>query len=231
VLDDYYTIRGEAVHEFLNALVLHWPQPMHLVLISRLNPPLPEASLRAKDGLSRYDAGPSFHHDETAEYLGRVLGAPPNEPTVALAEQRTEGWIAGLHLAGLSLGSGEAPEALLASLSGTEIEIADYLLDEVFTHQPPEIQRFLLRTSILDASAAHCAKPSPAVIIVTATPAPAMDWVERANLFLIPLDNRAEWYRYHHLFRICCSSACGLGEPGRGEGVALEGVGWFAEQV
>jgi ATP/maltotriose-dependent transcriptional regulator MalT len=108
VLDDYYTIQGEAVHDFLNALVLHWPQPMHLVLISRLNPPLPLASLRAKGQLLEIRTHDlRFTHDETATYLSRVLPAPPSERTVTLAEQRTEGWIAGLHLAGLSLSSVE----------------------------------------------------------------------------------------------------------------------------
>jgi len=159
VLDDYYAIEGHTVHDFLNALVLHWPQPMHLVVISRLNPPLPLASLRAKGLITEIHSRElRFTRAETAEYLNRVLPAPPSEPAVALLEQRTEGWIAGLHLASLSLRSLPDPETLLESLSGAEVDIAGYLVDEVLSRQPPAIQRFLLRTSILDRFCASLAE-------------------------------------------------------------------------
>jgi LuxR family maltose regulon positive regulatory protein len=202
VLDDYYTIQGEAVHDFLNALVRHWPPPMHLVLISRLNPPLPMASLRA-NGLTAeirtHDL--RFTKEETAAYLSRALPAPLGEPAVALLEQQTEGWIVGLHLVSLSLRAGEDPETILASLSGADADIADYLVDEVLSRQPSAIQTFLLRTAILDRFCASLCEAVAASRDPECNARACMDWVERANLFVIPLDNRREWYRYHRLFR------------------------------
>jgi LuxR family maltose regulon positive regulatory protein len=230
VLDDYYTVQGDAVHEFLNALVLHWPQPMHLVLISRLNPPLPVASLRAKGQLVEIRTHDlRFTLDETAEYLGRVLPAPPSERTVALAERRTEGWIAGLHLAGLSLSSVEEPETALASLSGAGIDVADYLMDEVFLRQPPKIQKFLLRTSILDRFCASLCEALPSREDPDCDARACMDWVERANLFLIPLDNRGEWYRYHHLFRDLLQQRLRTeASPGQVDELHCRAAAWFA---
>lgn len=114
-LDDYQAIRGEPVYDFLNSLVRHWPPPLHTVLISRLHPPLPLAGLRAKGLITEIRSRDlRFTRDETAEYLDRVLSVPPSEPTVALLEKRTEGWIADLHLASLSLRAAENPDAFLA---------------------------------------------------------------------------------------------------------------------
>jgi LuxR family maltose regulon positive regulatory protein len=232
VLEDYYTIQGDVVHELLNGLALHWPQPMHLVLISRLNPPLPLASLRARGQLVEIRTHDlRFTYDETAEYLRRVLEAPPSKRTVDLAEQRTEGWIAGLHLAGLSLRSREEPEALLESLSGAEIDIAGYLADEVFSLQPPVIQRFLLRTSILDRFCTSLCEP------IAGSGAPdfdvraCMEWVERADLFVIPLDDRGQWYRYHHLFRdLLQQRLLAEASPDQVKEIHSKASIWFAEQ-
>ena len=201
VLDDYHTIQGTAVHEFLNALVLHWPQPLHLVLISRIAPPLPLADLRAKGQLAElraYDL--RFIRDEIAAYAALALPTPLSESGVALFEARTEGWATGLRLATLTLRAGEDPAAIIASLTGSDPAFADYLMDEVLSRQPANVQAFLLRTSILDR---FCVSLCEAVLAGEESNYDAracVDWVERANLFVIALQGR-EWYRYHHLFQ------------------------------
>ena len=151
VLDDYHAIRGEAVHDFLSELLRHWPQRLHLVLISRSNPPLPLANLRAKGQVAEIRTRDlRFTPEEAAAFLEKALAAPLSQSAVALLDQRLEGWIAGLRLVTLSLGTGADAETELAGLSGTHVEIADYLVDEVMSCQTPAILRFLLATSILD---------------------------------------------------------------------------------
>ena len=151
VLDDYHAIHGEAVPEFLNALVLHWPQPLRLVLISHVAPPLPVADLRARGRLTELRASDlRFIREEIAAYAAQALPASLSESGVALFEARTEGWATGLRLAALTLRAGENPEAIVASLTGSDPAFADYLMDEVLSRQPPNVQTFLLRTSILD---------------------------------------------------------------------------------
>ena len=151
VLDDYHAIRGEAVHDFLSELIRHWPQRLHLVLISRSNPPLPLANLRAKGQVAEIRTRDlRFTPEESAAFLDKVSAAPLSRSAVALLDQRMEGWIAGLRLATLSLRTGADAETELVGLSGTHVEIADYLVDEVISCQTPAILRFLLATSILD---------------------------------------------------------------------------------
>jgi LuxR family transcriptional regulator, maltose regulon positive regulatory protein len=202
VLDDYSSLRGPEVDEFLNALLLHWPTPMHLVLITRTNPSLPLANLRAWGKITEIRSKDlRFSEQDFAAYMSKMLPKTLDGPALALLEQQTDGWIAGLQLAALSLRTAEDPDAFLASLSGSNTEIADYLIDGVLLQQPPVIQKFLLRTSILKRFSADLCQvlvgdDEPNISVIA-----CMDWVERANLFIIPLDNRQEWYRYHHLFQ------------------------------
>ena len=206
VLDDYHAIRGEAVHDFLSELLRHWPQRLHLVLISRSNPPLPLANLRAKGQVAEIRTRDlRFTPEEAAAFLERVLAAPLSQSAVALLDQRLEGWIAGLRLVTLSLCAGADAETELAGLSGTSVEIADYLVDEVISCQTPAILRFLLATSILDrfcAALCECVLGSAASSDGPPCDVPAcIQWLESNNLFVIPLDNDRQWYRYHHLFQ------------------------------
>jgi LuxR family maltose regulon positive regulatory protein len=206
VLDDYYAIRDDAVHDLLSDLLRHWPQRLHLVLISRSNPPWPLASLRAKGQVVEIRTRDlRFTPDEAAAFLDKVLAAPLSPSMMALLDQRLEGWIAGLRLVTLSLGAGANAESELADLSGTHFEIADYLVDEVMASQTPAILRFLLATSILDR---FCAPLCEWVLGSGAgsddPPCDAqarIQWLEDNNLFVIPLDNERQWYRYHHLFQ------------------------------
>jgi LuxR family maltose regulon positive regulatory protein len=206
VLDDYNAIYGAAVHDFLSELIRHWPQRMHLVLISRSNPPLPLANLRATGRVSEIRTRDlRFTLEESAAFLAKVLAVPISQSSVALLDQNVEGWIAGLRLATLSLRTAVDIESELANWSGSTAEIADYLMDQVLSHQPPELRKFLLATSILDRL---CAALCEHVVGVAASnDSPPCDVpvciqrLESANLFVIPLNNDREWYRYHHLFR------------------------------
>ena len=151
VLDDYYVMHDEAVHDFLSQLMRHWPQRLHLVLISRSSPPWPLANLRAKGQVAEIRTRDlRFTPDEAAAFLDKVLAAPLSQSALALLDQRLEGWIAGLRLVTLSLCGRANAESELAGLSGTHVELADYLVDEVVSCQTPAILRFLLATSILD---------------------------------------------------------------------------------
>ncbi len=206
VLDDYYAIRGGAVHDFLSDLLRHWPQRLHLVLISRSNPPWPLANLRAKGQvveIRTHDL--RFTPEETAAFLDKVMAVPPSQSTIAFLDEQLEGWIAGLRLATLSLGAAASAESELARLAGAHVMIADYLVDEVLAHQTPAIQRFLLATSILDrfcANLCHDLLASDTSSDDFLCDARAcIQWLESNNLFVTPLDNKSQWYRYHHLFQ------------------------------
>ena len=162
VLDDYHAIRGEAVHDFLSELIRHWPQRLHLVLISRSNPPLPLANLRAKGQLAEiHGRDLRFTPEESAAFLDKTLAAPLSQSAAALLDQRIEGWVAGLRLATLSLRAGSGAVTELARLSGADAGIADYLVDEVLSRQTPAIQKFLLVTSVLDRFCARAVRTRP----------------------------------------------------------------------
>ena len=151
VLDDYHLITGAAVPDLLVELARRWPQPMHLVLLSRHTPALSLASLRAKGHLTEIRARDlRFTRDEAAGYLEQSLPTSLSQPALDLLERRTEGWIAGLQLASLSLRDAEDPEGLVAGLSGMDAGFADYLADDVLARQPAAIVSFLLQTAILD---------------------------------------------------------------------------------
>jgi len=206
VLDDYYTIRGQAVHDFLSELLRHWPQRVHLVLISRSNPPWPLASLRAKGQVVEIRTRDlRFTPEETATFLDKALAAPLSRSALAFLDQQLEGWIAGLRLVILSLGAGADVESELVDLAGAPVEIADYLMDEVVAGQTPAIMRFLLATSILDRFCAALCRHVLAGDADSDDPScdvrACIQWLESNNLFVTSLDSARQWYRYHHLFQ------------------------------
>jgi LuxR family transcriptional regulator, maltose regulon positive regulatory protein len=206
VLDDYHNIHGDAVHELLSALFRHWPQNLHLVIISRTIPRLPLASLRGRGQLVEVRSRDlRFTREESAAFLAKVLNTTPSEAMVALLDERLEGWIAGLRLATLSLGAYADTRIDLASLSGNQVEIADYLVDEVLSVQAPEMLWFLLANSILDR---FCAELCESVLNGLdrrddrqRDARADIRWLESNNLFVIPLDNDRTWYRYHRLLQ------------------------------
>jgi LuxR family transcriptional regulator, maltose regulon positive regulatory protein len=202
VLDDYNTIRGRDVHELLQGLIRHWPEPLHLVIVTRNDPPLPLPALRARGLLTEIRSRDlRFSSRETALYLEQAVSEPLEPRVVALVEQRTEGWIAGLYLAALSLRAAGGADSVLAALGDAETDATAYLVDEVLSQQPPAILAFLLRTSLLERFSAPLCE---AAVEVSDSKWPArrcLQWIERAGLFVVPLDDRGNWYRYHQLFR------------------------------
>jgi LuxR family transcriptional regulator, maltose regulon positive regulatory protein len=202
VLDDYQSIRGVEVHNLLSELARHWPKTLHLVLISRTNPPIPLTSLRAKGMLGEiHSQDLRFTPQETAAYLSQAQLAPLSQPALHILDERFEGWIAGLHLAVLSLRSAGSQEAVLSALSSENANIAGYLVDEVLIHQVSAIQTFLWKTSILDRFCGSLCEAVVGEIDAAWDARHCLDWIERSELFLTPLDNRREWYRYHQLFQ------------------------------
>jgi LuxR family maltose regulon positive regulatory protein len=199
VLDDYHLLDSQAIDQALTFLVEHLPPLMHLVIATREDPALPLARLRARGDLTEVRAADlRFTPDEAAAFLNQVMGLSLSEEDIAALETRTEGWIAGLQLAALSMQGQEDNAGFIRSFTGSHHFVLDYLLEEVLGQQPERVQTFLLRTSILDRiSAPLC---DAVVRDSSASGRETLDYLERANLFLVPLDNERRWYRYHHLF-------------------------------
>jgi LuxR family maltose regulon positive regulatory protein len=199
VLDDYHLINAKAVDNALTFLLKHLPAQLYLVISSREDPGLPLARLRARGQLTELrTADLRFTPAEAAEFLNRAMGLNLSEIDVTALEARTEGWIAGLQLAALAMQGEQDTARFIQSFTGSHRFVLDYLLEEVLQRQPPDIQDFLLRTSILDRI---CGPLCDAVL--DASPGSGqsvLESLERANLFIVPLDGERRWYRYHHLF-------------------------------
>lgn len=206
VLDDYHLITTPALHEALTLIIDRLPPSVHLLMLSRTDPPLPLARWRVRSQLAEIRAADlRFTAEEAAIFLTEVMGLHLTPDELATLETRTEGWIAALQLAALSMqGQGDV-QGFLRSFTGGQRYVVDYLVDEVLNRQPPAIQCFLLQTSILDQfCAALCAavmtddhEPSS---LSTAQAQAILEQLERSNLFLVPLDSERQWYRYHALF-------------------------------
>jgi LuxR family maltose regulon positive regulatory protein len=201
VFDDYHVITARPIHDALDYLLARLPPHVHLILASRTDPPLALALLRARDELTELRATDlRFTGEEATSFLADVMGLRLAAAQIALLEERTEGWIAGLQLAALSLRGHDDPGAFLDRFAGDHRYIADYLAGEVIDRQPERLRAFLLRTSILDQL---CGPLCDAVMEETwnvGSGATLLAELERANLFLIPLDDERRWYRYHALF-------------------------------
>jgi LuxR family transcriptional regulator, maltose regulon positive regulatory protein len=196
VLDDYHLIREESCHEQTAFLLLNLPPSVEIVLITRADPPLPLARERAAGQLVEIRLTElRFTASEAAALVRNATGVEPAEPDLALLLERTEGWPAGLYLAALSL-NGPPAGASIRQFTGDSRFIVDYLAEEVLNRQPDEVRQFLLRTAILDR---FCA-PLGDAVTESAHAAEVIDVLERENLFVVPLDDNRQWYRYHHLF-------------------------------
>ena len=201
VLDDYHLIDAPDIHDGMLFLLDHLPPRLHLVIASRADPTLALARLRARGDLVEIRAAElRFTPDEAAAYLNDAMGLDLTAGAVATLEQRTEGWIAALQLAALSMQGRPDVSDFIAGFAGDDRYIVDYLVEEVLQRQPERVRTFLQQTSVLDRLS------GPLCDAVTgqdsgAGPGKAMlENLERANLFLVPLDDRRGWYRYHHLF-------------------------------
>ena len=197
VLDDYHLVESMEVQESMLFLVEHLPAQLHLLVASRADPPWPLAGLRARGELLEVRAADlRFTGDEAAVYLNDAMGLDLTAEDVGALEGRTEGWIAALQLAALSLKDRDDPGAFIAGFAGDDRFVVDYLVDEVLNRQPDDIRTFLLETSILN----RLTPPLCAAVTGHRDAKATLETLERSNLFLVALDARRQWYRYHHLF-------------------------------
>jgi len=199
VLDDYHLADSQPVGEALTFLLEHLPPQMHLVVTTREDPHLPLARLRARGQLTELrTADLRFAPGEAAEFFNQAVGLDLTAEDVAALEARTEGWIAGMHMAAISMRGHQDAAGFIRSFTGSHHFVLDYLMEEVLRQQSEDIQAFLLRTSMLDRL---CGPLCDAVTgSLAASGQDTLEYLERANLFIVPLDNERRWYRYHHLF-------------------------------
>jgi len=234
ILDDYHAIDAKFVDHVLTFLLEHLPPQMHLVIATREDPHLPLARLRVQSQLTELRATDlRFTPTEAAEFLNQVMGLNLSAEEIAALGTRTEGWIAGLQLAAISMQGHHDSASFIKSFSGSHHFVMDYLVEEVLHQQPEGIQTFLLRTAILDRL---CGPLCDAVVLdPSAAGQGTLEYLEQANLFIVPLDNERCWYRYHHLFadllrqRLGRSAASSTSE---GTGVAdyhIRASRWYEE--
>jgi LuxR family maltose regulon positive regulatory protein len=196
VLDDYHHVEDGLVHASVGFLVEHGPPQLHVVIATRMDPPLAVARLRAGERLAEIRAAElRFTEGEAADLLQPVVEFASPSTSAALVE-RTEGWAAGLQLAALSLRDQPSIDDFVASFSGSHRFVLDYLTEEVLERQPPEVRDFMLETSVLDGLTADLCD----AVTNRSDSQAVLEGIERANLFLIPLDDIRGWWRFHHLF-------------------------------
>jgi len=204
VLDDYHKISNRTIHDGLSFLLENLPPQMHVVIATRVDPPLPIPRLRGRGQVTEvYEADLRFTAEEAAEFLNRVMGLDLSSEDVKALAKRTEGWIAGLQMAAVSMRGREDVAGFVRAFTGSHRYILDYLAGEVLGQQPEGVREFLLQTAILDRlTAPLCsAVVDDAVLAGKKDDAQAMlEYLERSNLFVVPLDAERCWYRYHHLF-------------------------------
>ena len=203
VLDDYHKIQDEQVHELLATLLQHLPPQMHLAIASRTDPPFPLTSLRARGQVLEIRTDElRFTPKETHTFLEGMAGRQLSQETAELLRHKTEGWIVGLRLAALSMQGRSDIDAYVQRFEGTSSAyVVDYLMDEVLVRQRSDVQQLVLQISILDR---FCAGLCDAVLDQgprTTQSEAMLEGLNRANLFLVPLDQEGIWYRFHHLFQ------------------------------
>src|SRR5881227_3643666 len=197
VLDDYHVIDAKPVDQALTYLVEHLPPQMHLAIATREDPPLPLARLRARGHLTEVRAADlRFTASEASAFLNQGMGLSLSATDIAALEDHTEGWIAGLQLAALSMQGHQDVPGFIRAFAGDHRYIVDYLVEEVLQRQPESVRSFLLQTAILDRL------NGPLCDAVTGQPGGSarLEALERGNFFVVPLDDKRLWYRYHHLF-------------------------------
>jgi LuxR family maltose regulon positive regulatory protein len=200
VLDDYQLIQALPIHQQIGFLLEHQPPQMHLVITTREDPPLPLSRLRARGQITDIrQRDLQFTEEETAEFLRRMMGLDLSADDIIALQRHTEGWIAGLQLAALSMQQSDDARRgqFVAGLTGSHRYILDYLIEEVFQWQAPRMQDFLLKTSILD----HLSAPLCDAVTGQDDSQQVLLALDQANLFIIRLDESRQWYRYHRLFR------------------------------
>lgn len=198
VLDDYHVIESQTVHDALSFLIDHQPLQMHLIIMTREEPQLPIAKLRARNQLTELRGNDlCFTRQEAALFFNQIMGLNLSSDEVFSLEARTEGWVVGLQLAAISMQGCSNTAQFISSFTGSHRFVLDYLMEEVLMQQSEKVQTFLLHTSILDR---FCGSLCDAVLPNGMGGDEILAYLERSNLFIIPLDSERHWYRYHHLF-------------------------------
>lgn len=197
VLDDYHLLHSPIVHQTVTFFLHHLPPQMHLIITSRIEPPLPLHRLRANGSLIElHETDLRFTFDEATSFLNGIMNLCLVQEDVTALHALTEGWITGLHLAALSLQGQNTLPHIASAFGGSHRYVVDYLSNEVLQQQSPEVQSFLLQTSLLDRL---CASSCNTLMEQSSSQA-LLEYLERTHLFLVPLDAERHWYRYHHLF-------------------------------
>ncbi len=224
VLDDYHVIEAPAIHTALTFLLDHLPPQMHLLITSRSDPPLPLARWRVRRQLTEIRAADlRFTPDEAAQFLNHVMGLKLAADELAALETRTEGWIAGLQLAALSMHDRDDVGGFIRSFTGSHAYIVDYLAEEVVQRQSAEIQAFLLQTSILGRL---CSDLCDAVVERAGSQA-RLEYFQHSNLFVVSLDDERHWYRYHHLFAEVLQARLRSDQPDSVPRLHLRASAWY----
>ena len=235
VLDDYHVIDSKSIDSAFTFLLEHLPPQMRLVIATREDPDLALARLRAGDQLSELRVTDlRFTPSEAAEFLNQVMDLSLSAEDIDALETRTEGWIAGLQLAAISMQGQKDVSSFIKSFTGSHNFVMDYLVEEVLQQQSESVQTFLLRTSILDRL---CGPLCDAVLLdLSASGQETLEYLEQANLFIVPLDNDRRWYRYHHLFadllrqRLHQGAASSKGDGSMGEAeLHIRASAWYED--
>lgn len=226
VLDDYHVVEAEAVDDALAFLLEHLPPQMHLVVATREDPQLPLARLRARGQLIELRASDlRFTSGEAAEFLRGAMGLDLSTEDIAALETRTEGWIAGLQMAALSMRGREDVAGFIRAFTGSHRFVLDYLLEEVLQRQPERIRNFLLQTSILY----RLSGPLCNTLTGGKDGRGILEAVERGNLFVVPLDDERRWYRYHHLFADVIQARLTAEQPDLVTTLHQRASGWYEQ--
>jgi LuxR family transcriptional regulator, maltose regulon positive regulatory protein len=231
VLDDYHILSEPSLHALLAYMLEHLPPQLRLVIATRADPPIPLARMRARGQLLELRADDlRFSPEETALFLQQVVGLNLKAEEVAALETRTEGWIAGLQMAALSMQGRKDISSFVQAFSGSHRFILDYLIEEVIQQQSEPVQRFLLRTSIAERISSSLCD----VLIASQGEGESrsqdiLEYLDRSNLFLTPLDDERRWYRYHHLFGDLLRARLQQAEPGIISKLYLRAAAWFEQ--
>jgi LuxR family maltose regulon positive regulatory protein len=233
VLDDYHVISVSAIHDALSFLLENLPPQMHLVIATRADPPLPIPRLRGRGQLTElYQSDLRFTSKEIAEFLNQVLGLGLSVEDVAALEKRTEGWIAGLQMAAISMRGRDDIAGFVRAFTGSHRYILDYLSEEVLRQQSRDVRMFLLQTAILDRLSgelcdAVIGASGPAEDRSIVDSQSVLEYLERSNLFVVPLDDERRWYRYHRLFSDVMRNRLQRMYPDQLSDLHLRAAEWF----
>ena len=227
MLDDFHVIQDEEIHEALGFFLEHLPPTLHLVIATRIDPALPLSRLRVRGQLLEIrDRDLRFTRAETASFLTESMALPLSEEDVAALERRTEGWIAGLQLAALSLRKHADRSSFVKDFAGSHRFVVDYVQQDILAPLPAQLQDFLLQTAIL--TRLHAASCQALTLMPTQERSQEMlEALERANLFVMPLDDQRQWYRYHDLFREALCARLQASHPDRVPILHLRAARWY----